>query len=208
MMNSIWIGFDPGVANAGIVAVRWRSNRPVLVACARFTSCPDVPLPVRLAALQQWIEGFKADDPMRGESDVFSYEDQTWSRIPTAGVAGHTNSNASQPMMAQTLALTWAQGWAKRIVQVAPQSVRKAALGTAANFSCQASVDPRIREQLKRQHDKRLDAEVARYVRRLVRGVEDIETDYGCPLSEHEFDAICVCLAGRKKLVSEGAMLS
>jgi len=190
--DAVSVGFDPGLKRAGIAAVRWRKGRVTFIASADFGSDSWVLLPERLDKLRAWMDWFVGTDTgINRHAAVFAIEDQSFSRLP-GKLGGRTNAAASQPLIAQSVALAWAQAWASEIVMVQPQSVRKAALGTSASFRCPRGVPPNLREHARRQHDKRVCAATERAVRQLVRGVPD-------GLSVHEIDAICCCLAARTK---------
>jgi len=118
--------------------------------------------------------------------------------MPNSGVAGRTNANARQPMMAQSVALGWAATWAPTIVTVQPSELRKVVLGTAARFRAPRGLPAREVNRARREHDKRVNAATGRSLRRLATGLPE-------GLSVHEIDAVCVCLAARAKMVREGA---
>jgi len=193
------MSYDPGLATGALAVVRFDRTRAWFVATATWEPLPAWNVPTRLSRLREWLDWFRdSDSSFATDISVFAYEDQTFSGMPRSGVAGRTNANARQPMMAQSVALGWAATWAPTIVTVQPLAVRKAALGTAARFRAPSGLGEREVARARREHDKRVNAAAERALGRLVGGLPE-------GLSVHELDAVAICLAARAKMGREGA---
>ena len=187
----IVLGYDPGTATGALAAAAWEAHRPRYL-----TSSSWVPLPGDLAAtlgsIAEWLESRWVRLPGATPVDLMAIEDQRFSRLPGA-LKGRTSAAAVGPLMAQSVAMAWAARHGIQVVLVQPMSARKVSVGRASGFRCPVKLPPQVVARAKRAHVERLYAIQERAICAMIKD---------CPpgLTDHEYAAISVAMAGKWKL--------